>query len=356
MKPVKTIFKPFLLLASVLVVYFISIASFSCAQSKEEKQVKVKIVKTVDGKTVTVEKTMGESRVKEFTKQFENIEGDDVQVMITLEAPEDKRMQASFDSSAKDKSASSMHFNFDFPDGKDMTGIDSVLTNFFSKKFMFHDSLGKFFNWNDSLFKNLPDLPKDFDFNFDFDKEGVMNNFGFDIKLDNKDETTGNGNEERDEEDAEEESGSTSDQSIHKNFSGEHERKKTTTKTKTLILKGDKNTPQKKVVVSTSVIVTDMEEKDGGLDKSKSGKKEESTFEFYPNPSDGNFLLDLDSNEKEEVLLRITDVNGKEVYKGKFSGNGKTSNPINLGSHKNGTFIVTIKQGKKTSSKKIIIE
>ena len=87
----------------------------------------------------------------------------------------------------------------------------------------------------------------------------------------------------------------------------------------------------------------------------KKKNKEESNFSFYPNPSDGNFVLDLDLNGKDDAQVRITDMNGKEVYNEKITGNGKVSKSIDL-SGKKGTFIVTIKQGKKTTNKKIIIE
>jgi hypothetical protein len=112
-----------------------------------------------------------------------------------------------------------------------------------------------------------------------------------------------------------------------------------------------------------------MDENEGKSDKKKSRENrlaegKEESFKFYPNPSDGNFVLDLDLNTKDEVSVLITDMSGKEVYKESFlaeshpfgTGNGKTSKTIDLGSEKKGTFIVTIKQGKKTSSKKIIIE
>ena len=47
---------------------------------------------------------------------------------------------------------------------------------------------------------------------------------------------------------------------------------------------------------------------------------------FYPNPSNGNFTLDLDLTDKEEAIISITDISGKEVYTEKVRGNGKPQN------------------------------
>lgn len=360
MKPIKAIFKPFFLLVPVLAIYFISIASVSSAQNKDGKQVKVKVVKIVDGETTTIEKTMDEDNVKDFTKQFDNIEGKNVQVMITIEG-DDKDKSSTFHSSSqagyKNKSAGSMHFNFDMP--FDEAGFDSSFARSFSKIFMLNDSTRpKNFVWNDSLMKNFP---KDFNFNFNFDDKGEMNDFDFDINTDENGKTmiiknnkggktiTINGDEDDDDED---------NATISKS---ESENGKSKTKTKSIIISDDKHQNKKKVIVSTSVVVMDMDENEGKSDKKKSKESrlaegKEESFKFYPNPSDGDFVLDLDLNSKEEVSVLITDMTGKEVYKEKFSGNGKTSKTIDLGSEKKGTFIVTIKQGKITSSKKIIIE
>src|SRR5688572_21956287 len=120
MKPIKPILKPLFYLIPVVAAFFIFLSTVSFAQSKSPETVKVKIVKTVDGKTTTIEKTMEEASVKDFTKQFEDIKGENVQVMITVESTDPKgkhSCQSSCSSSCtrsgKGKCASSMNFNFD---------------------------------------------------------------------------------------------------------------------------------------------------------------------------------------------------------------------------------------------------
>lgn len=315
-----------------LALLFILISVFSFAQ----KPVQLKIVKIVDGDTVTIEKSMEEFNVEDFTKQFQNINGKNVQVMVSVDADDkDKK---------KSKSASSMHFNFD---------IDSSMANAFSKCFMFSDStMCRKFVWHDSLMKGLA---KDFNFNFNFDEEEIMKDFDFDFNIDTKEDgktviSRKNGGNtiviNGDEQDV------TVDKSDSENGN-------TRTTTKTIVINDDKTKTKKKVIVSTSVVVVDMDEENEKSKKRKGVQPAEEimeNFSFYPNPSDGNFILDLDLNGKEDALIRITDMNGKEVYSEKIKGNGKTTKTVNVGNERKGTFIVTIKQGKRTSSKKIIIE
>lgn len=338
---------------AALALLFTLITVFSFAQkrtekttSKEQEPVKVKIVKIVDGDTVTIEKSMEESKVEDFTKQFDNIKGKNVQVMVTVEGNGTNSHKGR--NKNTNKSASSMHFNFD---------MDSATAKAFSKCFMFSTSdslpagqtgaLCKKFVWHDSLLKNMP---KDFDFKFDFDHADLEKelDFDFDFDIDTKDEgktiimKSGNGKTiviNGDDENV----------SI-----SESEEGKARTKTKTIVINDDKTKTKKKVIVTTSVVVIDMDPEEEGASNQRT-PKEESSFNFYPNPSDGNFTLDLDLSGKEDALVRITDMNGKEVYNEKIAGAGKVSKSVNLNGKK-GTFIVTIKQGKRTNSKKIIIE
>ena len=333
MKNILSFFRKNIPLVIVLGVFILSIGAIAVAQSKNNGPVKVKIVKIVDGDTTTIEKTMDETSVQDFTKQFQNIKGKNVQVMITVEdMDKDKKGKSKGESS-------SMHFNFD---------MDSATAKSFAKAFIFSGDSLKEFNFNDSVFKNLP---KNFDFNFDFDDEGVMNDFNFDINTDKDGKSVIIKNEK----------GSTiiisgDEDNASINIS-EDDNGKTKTKTKTIVIGDEKGNGKKKVIVSTSVIVIDMEdEKDDDVykpDRKKS--KDETNFSFYPNPSDGNFTLELDLNGKDDAQVKITDMNGKEIYNEKISGNGKVSRTIDL-SGKKGTLIVTIKQGKKITSKKIIIE
>lgn len=319
----------------VMTIFLLAVTTaVSVAQSQSKGPVKVKIVRIVDGDTTTIEQTMNETSVQDFTKQFQNIKGKNVQVMITVEDLEK-------DKKDKNRSAQSMHFNFD---------MDSSSAHSFAKAFVFSDSaFEKHFTWNDSMLKNFP---KNFDFKFDFDDEGMMHDFNFDFNIDTDKDGKAviikNGK------------GKTivikGDEDNARINMSEDDNGRTRTKTKTIVIGDENGKNKKKVIVSTSVVVIDIDdEKDDVYKSDRKKSKEETNFSFYPNPSDGNFILDLEMNGKDDAQVKITDMNGKVVYSEKISGNSKVSKSIDL-SGKKGTFIVTIKQGKKITSKKIIIE
>ena len=234
-----------LYLWGALALLFSMITIFSFAQKNEKEQVNVKIVKIVDGDTSVIEKSMEEASVKDFTKQFDNIKGKNVSVMVTVEGNDkDKNgkhvscqssCKSSCQSSCKQKQggASSMHFNFD---------MDSATARSFSKAFMFNDSMmGKNFTWNDSLMKKFP---KDFNFNFNFDDEELMKDFDFNINTEDngKTMTIKNGNGKTIVINGDDE-----DEAVTRSEDG-----KTKTKTKTIVINDDKTNSKKKVIVSTS--------------------------------------------------------------------------------------------------------
>src|ERR1051326_1540459 len=302
MKTLSTFFRNHTaVIVSVMAVVLVTATSIAVAQSKGNETVKVKIVKIVDGDTTTIEKTMDKASVHDFTRQFENVKGKNVQVMVTVEDVNKDKSGSGRDQSPagkeKNRSAQSMSFNFN---------MDSTMAKAFAKAFVFSGDSLKELNFNDTLFKNLP---KNFDFNFDFNDEGIMNDFNFDINTDKDGKTVIikngkgktiviNGDEDN--------------VTINKS---EEDNGRSKTKTKKIVINDEKRKGKKKGIVLHSVIVMDMDDKDDDVYRSgKTKPKEETNFSFYPNPSDGNFTLDLDLNGKEDAQVKITDMDGKEIY------------------------------------------
>ncbi|MBL4716698.1 MAG: T9SS type A sorting domain-containing protein [Bacteroidia bacterium] len=108
-------------------------------------------------------------------------------------------------------------------------------------------------------------------------------------------------------------------------------------------------------------------------EKGKSGKQKENldesilkenvldpeTLEFYPNPNNGEFNLNfnLPSEENGKVVITISDISGKVVYKEKvkdFAGNynGKISIP----EANKGIYFLNIVSGDKSLTKKVVVE
>jgi hypothetical protein len=113
----------------------------------------------------------------------------------------------------------------------------------------------------------------------------------------------------------------------------------------------------KKVIVKSSVIVIDDADskKDGRKEKSKD-KESAEDLKFYPNPSDGKFTVEYDLKSKETAVLTITDASGKQLFKDEIRGGGKYVKQIDLGGKGKGVFILNLQQGRKSISRKIVIE
>ncbi len=75
---------------------------------------------------------------------------------------------------------------------------------------------------------------------------------------------------------------------------------------------------------------------------------ETNTFVVYPNPSNGNFILETFSETEQQIT--VTDLLGKQVLSFKSS-----ENVIDLFVETKGVFIVSVKTKEGTSNKKIIV-
>lgn len=90
------------------------------------------------------------------------------------------------------------------------------------------------------------------------------------------------------------------------------------------------------------------------LDEKKELSLEE--FNFYPNPSKGDFNLQFKGKGKP-TEVRITDINGKEIYKEELKNfSGTYNKEIDLSGAKKGIYLLQVIQGSKATNKKIIIE
>jgi len=122
----------------------------------------------------------------------------------------------------------------------------------------------------------------------------------------------------------------------------------------------------KSIIIKTRVIVQKLSDneiqtlKDAGVDlEGETGleKLELDDLNFHPNPNDGKFKLSFETPEKGNTNIRIFDVNGKEVYSEKINNfNGRYENTIDISENKKGTYFLHIQQGKKVSTRKIVLE
>lgn len=102
----------------------------------------------------------------------------------------------------------------------------------------------------------------------------------------------------------------------------------------------------------------------GGIDGTYSFARQESlsedTFELtgvslYPNPNNGNFTLQLTATTTQVEVI-IHDIRGREIFEKSYISNGLLNESINLNNVLNGIYLVTIKDGNRKTTKKIIVQ
>jgi hypothetical protein len=75
-----------------------------------------------------------------------------------------------------------------------------------------------------------------------------------------------------------------------------------------------------------------------------------------PNPTNGKFKISFKSENKSNVELLVRDINGKIVLKEQAANNnGEFSKEIDLGNEAKGIYFVTINQGGKATTKKLVV-
>jgi hypothetical protein len=91
-----------------------------------------------------------------------------------------------------------------------------------------------------------------------------------------------------------------------------------------------------------------------------SGRKSLDDFteiKVYPNPNDGEFNLSFNLKEKSEATVRVTDMNGKEIFTETIHkpASGKYEHAFNLKDYPNGTYFISVVQGDQQVVRKIIL-
>ncbi|MCW3075744.1 MAG: hypothetical protein JWO32_353 [Bacteroidetes bacterium] len=120
--------------------------------------------------------------------------------------------------------------------------------------------------------------------------------------------------------------------------------RKSKTTTKTVIIKTDIND------------ASSVECKKAGITESKE-KLIIAAMACAPNPSNGKFNLKFTGTEKTSVSINVKDINGKTVYTETVKQfNGTYDKEINLDGPAKGIYFVTIAQGQKATTKKLIVE
>jgi hypothetical protein len=112
--------------------------------------------------------------------------------------------------------------------------------------------------------------------------------------------------------------------------------------------------------ITCKVIIEDASEKDKNVLKETGDTKEGlkvDKLSFFPNPGTGRFKLSFTTETKGKTEVSIFDANGKEVYKEVITDfNGNYSKEIDISQNPKGAYFLLVKQGKKSMTKKLIVQ
>lgn len=82
----------------------------------------------------------------------------------------------------------------------------------------------------------------------------------------------------------------------------------------------------------------------------------ESTFDVFPNPTDGLITINLETEIVASGLLTITDINGKLMLQEDIENRTINSKQMDLSSYSSGVYVVHVSLGSHQFSKKIIVQ
>ena len=86
--------------------------------------------------------------------------------------------------------------------------------------------------------------------------------------------------------------------------------------------------------------------------------KKSIALSLYPNPSNGEFRIEIDLESKVELRVKLFDMTGKlvEDLSGELSfESGKVKGDIKLKDIKSGIYFLKVESGKRSGAKKIVI-
>jgi len=82
-------------------------------------------------------------------------------------------------------------------------------------------------------------------------------------------------------------------------------------------------------------------------------QKEENSFTIYPNPSKGEFTINIELAKQENIQIRVFNIVGQEIFTKKIADTQVGKFTIDLSSQSNGIYFVELKTNEQVSSKKI---
>lgn len=79
-------------------------------------------------------------------------------------------------------------------------------------------------------------------------------------------------------------------------------------------------------------------------------------FKIYPNPNNGNFNVQFNSQSSNEIKIGVHDIRGRQIFTKSYQNSGFFSESLELNNVQAGVYLVTVQDGDKKEVKKIVVE
>ena len=89
-----------------------------------------------------------------------------------------------------------------------------------------------------------------------------------------------------------------------------------------------------------------------GIDEEDASVK----YDLYPNPNNGEFILNINSRLNDNIAVTVLDINGKIVYSEHLHVKGKTNKKFDFGNFPKGVYFLKLVNSQNVHNEKIIIE
>ncbi|MDG5490835.1 T9SS type A sorting domain-containing protein [Psychroserpens sp. SPM9] len=79
-------------------------------------------------------------------------------------------------------------------------------------------------------------------------------------------------------------------------------------------------------------------------------------FAIFPNPNKGEFTVKLDSNSGNAIAIDVHDIRGRRIFNNTYVNGSDFNQTVKLNSVQSGLYLVTVKDGDRQITKKIVVE
>ncbi|WP_298899517.1 reprolysin-like metallopeptidase [uncultured Psychroserpens sp.] len=79
-------------------------------------------------------------------------------------------------------------------------------------------------------------------------------------------------------------------------------------------------------------------------------------FVIYPNPNTGEFTIKLNSSSNKDINVNIVDIRGRQIFNNAYESNSDFNQVVTLNNVQSGIYLVTVNDGDRKATKKIVIE